>query len=100
MAPTGANLGESRSIWAGIMGLVSIVLGVITDVARSGWEWVVWLLGIAPTIYTDTKGTLTPMQEMAGWFGKNIPKVTIAIALVCIVVFVVRHAMLRVEAKG
>lgn len=99
-AATARVIAESRSIWAGLMGLLSIIVGVVTDLAKSGWEWLGWLVGIAPTIAKEAREALTPMQEMWGWFGVQIPRVLTAMAVVCIVVFVVRHAMLRVEAKG
>jgi GH24 family phage-related lysozyme (muramidase) len=99
-ASTASNLGGSRSIWAGLMGLLSLLVGDVTDAARAGWDWLIWLLGIAPAVYSEARQTLTPMQEMAGWFSINIQKVTIVIAVVCIVVFLVRHAQLRMEAKG
>lgn len=91
---------ESRSIWAAIVGVFWTAIGVVSEWARTGWEWIVWAIGASPAIYREVKDSLTPLQEMANWVGVNMKGISIAIATVCIVVVVVRHAALRIEAKG
>jgi N-acetylmuramoyl-L-alanine amidase len=90
---------ESRSIWAAVMAFLWTVFGYVTDGIRWGWEWIVWAAGIAPAVYKEAKETLTPLQEMANWVGVNVKGISIAVAALCIVVVLVRHVLLRLEAN-
>jgi hypothetical protein len=81
------------------MAFLWTVFGYVTDGIRWGWEWIVWAAGIAPAVYKEAKETLTPLQEMANWVGVNVKGISIAVAALCIVVVLVRHVLLRLEAN-
>jgi lysozyme family protein len=82
---------NSRSVWAQITAALSIFLGVLTDFAKNGWDWIMWAVGIIPDVYSETKGQVDSAKEMAGWFGANIGKVAVTIAATCIIIAIIRH---------
>lgn len=81
----------SRTVWAQIMAVLSVVLGYLTDLAKSGWDWVMWAVGIVPDVYSEAKESLTSAQEMAAWVGINLKTISIGLAAVCIAIAVWRH---------
>ena len=81
----------SRTIWAQIMAVLSVFLGYLTDLAKTGWDWVMWAVGIVPDVYNEAKESLTSAQEMAGWVGINLKTISIGLACVCIAIAIWRH---------
>lgn len=90
-APIMSTAYGSRTTWAQIMAVVSIVCGVLTEWARDTWEWVLWAIGIIPAIAREAKEGLTSAQEMALWFGLNWKSIAVTIAAVCVSVAIWRH---------
>lgn len=95
-----STLYESRSLWATLVAIASTVGGVITDTAKRGWDWLMWVAGIFPDVKEKTNEAISTVQEVAGWFSFNVSAVLGVVAAVSVVVVVIRHAQLRLEAKS
>lgn len=94
-----STLYESRSLWATLVGFVMWFCGVVKDYLAQGWDWACWLFGILPDVTAKTKDTVGQIGEIAGLIGANIQGIATVIAVACVVVVIVRHAALRLEAK-
>lgn len=95
-----STLYQSRTIWATLAGMFWWVCGVVTDTLKQAWDWAMWSLGLFPEIKAKTTEALSMAQDVAGWFSFNLGKISTVIAVVCILVVLVRHAQLRLEAKS
>lgn len=81
----------SGTVWSQITAVVAVIGGILTDGAKYLWDLVMWLIGITPEIYADAKEGITSAQEMAGWFGQSITKISVTIAIICVAIAIIRH---------
>jgi N-acetylmuramoyl-L-alanine amidase len=88
---------ESRSIWAVLWGLVTLICGYITDYAQQGWDWLTWAIDLVPKVKQEVDDVVSPAAEMATWFGANIGNIALTISAICVCVFVWRHLQLRMQ---
>lgn len=91
---------HSRSVWAAVTGVGTTVGALLTDWAEKGWEWATYLIGIVPHVKNDVEAVVSPLNEVADLMYLSIKPIAITIAAVCVVVFVVRHVKLRMEAQS
>lgn len=91
---------KSGTVWSQITAALAVVAGMLTDWAKNLWDLVMWAIGIAPEVYSDAKEGITSAQEMAGWFGQSIGKITVAIAFICFAIAIIRHVNDKKKLEG
>lgn len=91
---------QSRSIWAALAGVLSTIFGVLTDWAKEGWDWVMWAVGLAPDLYSETKEALSSAEEVSQWFNINFAAISMTFAGICVAIFIIRHLMLRQQVQA
>lgn len=91
---------ESRSLWAALAGIFSLVWGVLTDWAQGAFDWLLWSLNLVPTVTREVHGVVDPLKEVSLWFKVNLSSIALTISALCCVIFIVRHLLLRLEAKA
>lgn len=91
---------QSRSIWAAVSGIASVVLGALTDYAKQGWDWLMWAVDIVPKVKQEVDEVVAPIQEMAVWFGANLSKIALTMSAVCAAVFLWRHLQLKMQVAA
>lgn len=97
-APVVKTAYGSRTAWAQICAVVAMVCGFITDYLRDAFDWVMWALGILPSVADDARQALSPAQEMGEWFHLNTKSIAITVAGVAILVSFIRHLDLKRKA--
>lgn len=90
----------SRSIWAALSGIASLVAGVLTDYAQRAWDWLTWAVDIVPKVKQEVDDVLAPAQEMAAWFGANLANIALTMSAICAAVFLWRHLQLKLEVAA
>lgn len=96
--PVVKTVAGSRTLWAQITLVVGGICGVLTDYLRDAFDWVMWALGILPSVADDARQALSPAQEMGEWFHLNTKSIAITVAGVAILVSFVRHLDLKRKA--
>lgn len=82
---------QSKSIWALVIAGIQLAIANFTTWLHSGWDFVVWSLGVLPEIADEVKTAVGSSKELFQLIGIDCQTISISIALGILAVVAIRH---------
>lgn len=82
---------DSKSVWTAVTGLLAWLANLFQDTIQWAFDWVLWFIGLLPGLASEVKITLTSGELMSQYFRLNWGKISVTVAIVCTVVYIIRH---------
>lgn len=94
------TVNDSKTLWSLITGAATAAVTIVTDWFKQGFEFVLWVLGVLPSVKNEVGTAVESTEQFSKWL--NIPwtKIGFGVVLATMLVAFVRHYWDKRKAEG
>lgn len=81
----------SKTLWTLIMGAITTIANYFSEQLEQAWEWLLWLLGVIPSISAEVKDQIDSSEQLANWLKLDWKTISLGVVLACLAVAFIRH---------